>query len=194
MATMPPPGPPQPPAGPPPGQYPAGPPAFQPQYQQYGAYPTAAVAPRKRTAALLIAQILAIIEGSLFLLAGAGLVVLGILGGSALQNAINNSGLPSSSITNASGALAVATGVLIGFGVVAILYFGFFIWAAVIAGRPSMGGRITVIILDVILVLLSLTSIQSNNGITVGTLVFWAVQAIILYGMAIHGTVERRVT
>ena len=193
MAALPPPGPAQPPSGPPSGQYPASPPAYQAQYQQYGGYPAPAVA-RKRTAALLIAQIFAIIEGIVFMLLGIGSILLGVAFRSRLTEIINNGGF--SSTTNLNGLADVATGVFIGIGVFLLVYFAFFVWAAVIAGRPSTGGRVVVVILDVILVLLSLASLRgvtNNSGYLIGHLVFWAVQAVILFGMAVHGTVERRV-
>ena len=74
----------------------------------------------------------------------------------------------------------------IGIGVILLLFFLAFLIAAVMAGRPSLPARIIVTVLDLILVLLSLSSLR--NGITIGLIVFWVLQAVIIYGMVIHGT------
>jgi len=195
VASMPPPLPPEPPSGPPAGAYPSGPPSFSPPYAAAPA-PYASVA-RRRTGWLLFAQILAILEGIIFLLLGVGSILLAVAARSQLQQAINNLRGTASGVDVARLA-DVATGVFIGVGVFLIVYFAFFIWAAVISGRPSTGGRVVVVILDTILLLVSVLGFvgRSGNGgvggsggaYVIGYIVFWAWQALILIGMTFVAT------
>jgi hypothetical protein len=187
VASMPPPGPPQPPSAPPSGPYPSAAPGYAPAYA--GAGPAYEV--RKRTGWLLLAQILAIVEGIAILLFGVLVILAGIVARSQIQDALNNvQGTSSVDVTRFAN---VATGIVVGVGVFLVVYFAFFIWAAVISGRPSTGGRVVVVILDIIMVLFSLAAFTNRGHVSAGAYllgfgVFWAWQALILFGMAIHGT------
>ncbi|HKR98688.1 MAG TPA: hypothetical protein VJU79_04155 [Candidatus Dormibacteraeota bacterium] len=194
MASIPPTGPPQPPSGPPWGGYPTTPPQYAAQYAGAGPPPFAFTA-RRRTGFLLLAQILAILEGIAFLLIGIGFILLAVLARGRLQQAIENlrgntSGIDLNRLAD------IAVGVFIGIGVFLIVYFAFFIWAAVRSGRPSMGARVVVVILDIILVLFSIlgfagrnsSSLSANGTYVIGYLVFWAWQALILLGMTVVAT------
>lgn len=194
MSSMPPPPNQQQPPPPPAGGQPAASQTVRPGYQQYPAQtqyagpPGYAMPRRQRTGWLLFAQILTTIEAILGMLLGVGVILLGIVG----TTIINNAHIP-----NVSARIAgAATGILIGAGVIVLLFFLALLICGIMAGRPSLGARITVGILVIILVLLSLAGIQQNFSTTSGTIsliVFWAWNAIILFGMLIHGTRSRTV-
>ena len=185
----PPPGPPQPggaygppqasgAVGPPPVGYPTGYPA-----QPYGYYPAARL-PFKRNAFLIVAQVLAIIQGVLGLLVGLGIILLGVAGPGRLQDYINSH---PGVFNNNNGVdfVNVATGVFIGIGVFVLVLFTIVLILGVAAGRPSQVARWILAILEVLFLLGSLRILGAGNTSSVAAIVQLVWEGLIIIGLII---------
>jgi len=201
---QPPSGPPSgPPAGGPPSGSPAGPPGYQQPYPQpypqqpyaaqpYGYVPGARL-PFRRNAMLVLAQVLVIIQGSLGVLVGLGVILLGI----AANGAISGLNLHNVNGYNFAGA---ATGALIAIGVVLLVLFIFVIVGGVRVGHPSQVARWLLAAFEILLLLGTISSLarQSTGGIgtgtgngPVGSIVALVIEGLILYGLIIDPATYR---
>ena len=203
MASYPgPPGqPPQPPSGPPsgpptggpPSGYPAAPPGYPQPYPQqpyvpqpYGYGPGARL-PFRRNAMLILAQVLAIIQGCFGILIGLGVILLGIAAG----GAISGFNLHDVSGYNFAGA---AAGVLIVVGVVVLVISIFVIIGGVRVGHPSQVARWLLAVYEILLLIGTVQGLTvrnaSGNG-AVSAIVFLVIEALILYGLIIDPATYR---
>jgi hypothetical protein len=183
MAVLPPPPPPPPAAPPPPypGMYGAPPP--------YGAPLT-----RPRTSMILAAQILMVVKGVFWLIAGSGVAVLGlylVVHGADVHRAPGSPdslGLDSlaKGLVGVAAAFAVMAGLVLIAGGVADILLG------VTVGRPSSVARWFTVVLNTVTGVIALVGIvgEANNhrGITVGLVfpaVWLAVNIVIFYALVI---------
>ncbi|MBV8300898.1 MAG: hypothetical protein JOY68_03130 [Candidatus Dormibacteraeota bacterium] len=166
------------PVGPPPVAYPTGYPA-----QPYGYYPAARL-PFKRNAFLILAQVLAILQGVLFLLGGIAAILLPIVLADRLQTAINNNNLVyNGTLIDVHTALAF----FIVFGVIIGVIGALIILLAVLTGRPSQVARWILAILEVLFLLGSLRTLGNGNA-TVYTIVALVVEGLVIIGLIIWPT------
>ena len=200
--------PPQPPAYPP--AYPPGGQPPQPQQQPYpGAYqgqmPQGAYAAgyyaatpgypgvpvTRRTGWLTFAQVIVIIEASLFLLIGIGVVALGVYvmtHGNDINTAFSNvSGYTPTSVN-------VAGGVFVGIGAVVAVIAILWLVLGVTLGRPSNVSRWIIVVFVVLAAVGDLASLANGrytgSGV-IGTLVLFGINALVLYALLIDPATRR---
>jgi hypothetical protein len=193
--------PPQPPSGPPggpptggpPSGYPAAPPGYPQPYPQqpyaaqpYGYVPGARL-PFKRNAMLVLAQVLAIIQGCLGILLGLGVILLGI----AVGGGISGLNLHDVNGYNFAGA---ATGVLIAVGVILLMISIFVIIGGVRVGHPSQVARWLLAVFEILLLIGSVQSLTirnvNGNG-AVSSIVALVIEGLILYGLILDPATYR---
>jgi hypothetical protein len=187
-----------PPSGPPGGGPPSGSPAAPPGYPQpypqqpyaaqpYGYVPGARL-PFRRNAMLVLAQVLVIIQGSLGVLVGLGVILLGIVA----NGAISGLNLHNVNGYNFAGA---ATGVLIAVGVVLLVLFIFVIIGGVRVGHPSQVARWLLAAFEILALLGTISSLSRQTAGTgngpVGSIVALVIEGLILYGLIIDPATYR---
>lgn len=195
--SQPPQGPPGAPPSAPPSGYPAAPgypPAYGQSYpgQSYAAQPYVAGPrlPIKRNAMLILAQVLAIIQGVFGILIAAGLVLLGL----ALNGAISGIDLHNVSGYNFANG---AAGFLFGFAVVLLVISVLVIIAAVRTGHPSQVARWLLAAFEILLFigtlqgLLVRTTFSSNGNGVVGSIVVLVIEGLVIYGLVIDPATYR---
>ncbi len=190
MASMPPPPnqPPPPPSGTPAAQ--PGPAAYPPAPQPYAPYPAQPYAygarmPFKRNAMLIVAQVLAILQGILVLLAAAGAILVGV----AANGLLSGVNLHNVNGYNFAGA---ATGVFIGAGVVLLIIGILVIVGGVRVGHPSQVARWLLAAWEILVLLGTLNGLRVNTGNgVVGSIVALVIEALILYGLVIDPATYR---
>lgn len=195
MASNPPPPgqPPQPPSAPPlgpPTGYPAA--GAPPQYGQ--SYPQPFTAqpyvptphmPIKRNPMLILAQVLAIIQGSLGILVAIGLVFLGL----ALNGAFSGIDLHNVNGFNFAGG---AAGVLFGVAVVALVVSVLVIIAAVRTGHPSQVARWLLAAFEILAFIGSLQGLVARstfNSNGNGSGVIYSIVVLVIEGLIIYGLI-----
>ncbi|HYL70746.1 MAG TPA: hypothetical protein VEY89_05535 [Candidatus Dormibacteraeota bacterium] len=190
-------GPPGAPPSAPPTGYPAAPgypPAYGQSYtgQPYAAQPYVAGPrlPIKRNAMLILAQVLAIIQGVLGILLAAGLVLLGL----ALNGAI--SGIDVHNVNGFDFANGAA-GFLFGFAVVVLVVSVLVIIAAVRTGHPSQVARWLLAAFEILLFIGSLqglllrTTVNGNGGSVIYSIVVLVIEGLVIYGLIIDPATYR---
>ena len=150
--------------------------------------------PFRRNAMLVFAQVLVIIQGSLGVLVGLAVILLGIVA----NGAISGLNLHNVNGYNFAGA---ATSVLIVIGVVLLVLFIFVIIGGVRVGHPSQVARWLLAAFEILLLLgtiSSLTRQATGNGIGTGTgngpagsIVALVIEGLILYGLIIDPATYR---
>jgi len=164
---------------PPPGSYPP---------QPYGYAPAAAL-PFRRNASLILAQVLAIIQSSLGMLLGIGILLLGIFGASRLQDYINQhpDQFNNTTVNFGSGVL----GFVIGVGVVIFIIFALLTFLAIRAGRPSQAARWILAVVEVLFLLGSLRGLGAGGNATISSIVSIVWEGLIVIGLIIDPNTYR---
>ncbi|MBV8444595.1 MAG: hypothetical protein JOZ92_01630 [Candidatus Dormibacteraeota bacterium] len=163
------------PIGPPPVGYPTGYPA-----QPYGYYP-ATRQPFKRNGFLILAQVLAIIQGVFVMLGGLAFILLPLIFIDRLQQFINDNNLVvNGTVIDAHNAIVpfiVVGAIVAAIGVLITLL-------AVLAGRPSQVARWILAILEILFLLGSLRTLGNGNATTF-TIVAFVIEGLIIIGLII---------
>jgi hypothetical protein len=192
MPPTPPGGPPAQPPGAPPG---SGPPAqYPPAYQPYpGQYPQpypgqpyayATKQPFKRNAMLLVAQIIAVLQGILLVLAAAAFVLLALVANGVLSG-VNLQNINGYNFANA------AFGVFIGVAVVLFILGVLVIIGGVRVGHPSQVARWLLAAFEILLLIGSVSSLRTTGNAAVSSIVALVIEVIVLYGLVIDPATYR---
>jgi hypothetical protein len=192
MPPTPPGGPPPPPPGAPPG---GGPPAqYPPAYQPYpGQYPQPYPGQPygyqtrmafKRNPMLIVAQVIAILQGILLVLGAAAFVLLGL----AVNGVFSGVNLNNINGYNFAGA---TFGLFIGVGVVLLILGVLVIIGGVRVGHPSQVARWLLVAFEIILLLGTLSGLRTTGNAAASSIVALVIEVIVLYGLVIDPATYR---
>lgn len=140
--------------------------------------------PFKRNPMLIVAQVIAILQGILLLLAAAAFVALalvanGVLSGVNLQN------------INGYNFASAAFGVFIGVAVVLFILGVLVIIGGVRVGHPSQVARWLLAVFEILLLLGTLGGLRTTGNSAVSSIVALVIEVIVLYGLVIDPATYR---
>jgi hypothetical protein len=140
--------------------------------------------PFKRNAMLIVAQVIAILQGILLVLAAAGFVLLALVANGVLSGVnLNN--------INGYNFAGAAFGVFIGVGAVLFILGLLVIVGGVRVGHPSQVARWLLAAFEIILLLGTLSGFRTSGNATVSSIVALVIELIVLYGLVIDPATYR---